>query len=166
MPGGPSIQQPINTDDQAEANQHHSLPTYVHRPRRGQQMNNLIRLDSKATDSPSQNHPLSTPTTDHIPGGSNIHQPISTGEQAETNQHHGLPTHGHFSQQIKRRFTSEEAVDNFLAGISRDIKQVIVNAHQRHPESNKRTRNPEVHHSADNPSNNHATTSKPQQQQR
>ena len=79
---------------------------------------------------------------------------------ADVKQHHSLPTYGHYSKQIKRRFTSEEEVDNFLAGMAKDIKQIIVNAHQKHPESNTRIRNPEVHQDIDNPPNHHASTSK------
>ena len=105
-------------------------------PKRGHQMNNPIRVDSKTTENPSQNHPSFRITTNHIPRGSDIQQPINTNERPGANQHHSLPTYGHYSQQIKRRLTSEEEVDNFLAGIGRDIKQVIVNAHQKYPDSN------------------------------
>ena len=53
-------------------------------------------------------------------------------------------------------------MDNVLAGMTKDIKQIIVNAHQKYPKHNTRIKNPEVHQNTDNPHNYHNTTSQPE----
>ena len=96
-----------------------------------------------------QNHTWTNLTREHTTGRSYSQQPIGTSSQTNIKQHRSLPPHNYYSHQIKRRLTSEEEVDNFLAGMTQDIKQIIVNAHQKHPKNSTRVENPEIRQNMD-----------------
>ena len=69
--------------------------------------------------------------------------------QVVKERQNSLPTKGHYSQQVKSRFNASEEVDDFLAGMAKDIKHIIIKARQQDPKANKRIQNPEVHYNPD-----------------
>ena len=118
---------------------------HPHEPRHNYNVDNFPRVHSRTRETFTQNHWSAMTTAEHTPRRSYSHQPIDMTIRTNRGQHHSLPTHDHYSQHTKRRFTAGEEVDNFLAGMAKDIKRIIVNAHQRDPEANTRVQNPEVH---------------------
>ena len=117
-----------------------------------------VRTRSETSQSPIRDHRSSTVRENNI-HRTPIHQ---RSYEARTGTKHrpDTSTQAYSSQQTKRRCTSEEAVNTFLEGIRGDIKQIITNAHQRYPNSNIRTGNPEVHHSTGNAIDDNTTASK------
>ena len=84
-----------------------------------------------------QNTQSESMTADHIPRRSYSHNTTETQSRKRGAHSQSLPADNRFQgyQQNKRHHAAEKNVENFVAGMARNIKKIIVNAHHKDPEN-------------------------------